>query len=115
VQYAPTSVARDQADAKRLLKWWRREWKIENCLHWVRDEQLRPSTEQRGIRPKAVVKDVEDASRIRTGDASQNLAAIRNSIISCFRIERIANIAATLREYAWNPRRRFAKLGRWIS
>ena len=52
VQYALTSVGRDRADARRLLKWWRGQWKIENGLHWVRDVTL-----------------CEDASRIRTGDA----------------------------------------------
>ena len=98
VQYALTSVGRDRADAKRLLKWWRGHWKIENGLHWVRDVTL-----------------CEDASRIRTGDAPQNLAAMRNAIISCFHIEKIANIAATLREYAWKPQRLFTKLGRWIN
>jgi predicted transposase YbfD/YdcC len=98
VQYALSSVGRDQAGAKRLLNWWRGQWKIENGLHWVRDVTL-----------------CEDASRIRTGDAPQNLAAMRNAIISCFRIEKIPNTAATLREYAWKPQRLFAKLGRWIN
>ena len=28
VQYALTSVGRDRADAKRLLAWWRGQWKI---------------------------------------------------------------------------------------
>lgn len=98
VQYALTSTRRDQADARRLSKWWRGHWKIENSLHWVRDMTLG-----------------EDASRIRTGDAPQNMAAIRNALISCFHIEKIENIAATIREYAWNPQRLFAKLGRWIN
>ncbi len=98
VQYALTSARRDQADARRLSTWWRGQWKIENCLHWVRDMTLG-----------------EDASRIRTGNAPQNMAAIRNAIISCFRVEKIENIAATIREYAWNPQRLFAKLGRWIN
>ena len=74
------------------------QWEIENGLHWICDVTLG-----------------EDASRIRTGDAPQNLAAIRSAIISCFRIEKIENIAATLREYTWNPQRLFEKLGRWIN
>ena len=98
VQYALTSVRRDQADAERLSTWWRGQWKIESSLHWVRDVTLG-----------------EDASRIRTSDAPQNMAAIRNAIISCFRVEKIENIAATIREYAWNPQRLFAKLGSWIN
>ncbi len=98
VQYALSSARRDRADAERLSTWWRGQWRIENSLHWVRDVTLG-----------------EDASRIRTGDAPQNMAAIRNAIISCFHVEKIENIAATLREYAWNPQRLFAKLGRWIN
>jgi predicted transposase YbfD/YdcC len=98
VQYALTSVRRDQANAQRLSTWWRRQWEIENGLHWVRDVTLG-----------------EDASRIRTGDAPQNMAAIRNAIISCFRVEKIENIVATIREYTWNPLRLFTKLGRWIN
>jgi len=74
------------------------QWEIENGLYWICDVTLG-----------------EDASRIRTGDAPQNLAAIRSAIISCFRIEKIENIAATLREYTWNPQRLFEKLGRWIN
>lgn len=98
VQYALTSVGRDQADAERLLTWWRGLWKIENGLHWVRDMTFG-----------------EDACRIRTGVAPQILAALRNAVISCFRADKTDNIAATLREFAWNPQRLFAKLGRWIN
>lgn len=98
VQYALTSARRDQADAAQLLSWWRGQWKIENSLHWVRDVTLG-----------------EDASRIRTGDAPRNLAAVRNAIISCFRLEKTRNIAEAVRDYAWKPQRLFAKLGRRIN
>lgn len=98
MQYALTSVPRRQANAGQLLSWWRGLWKIENRLHWVRD-----------------VTFGEDASRIRTGDAPENLATVRNAVISCFHADKTGNIAATLREYAWNPQRLFAKLGRYIN
>ena len=37
VVYAITSVPRSQANAARLLAWWRGHWGIENRLHWSRD------------------------------------------------------------------------------
>lgn len=98
VEYALTSVPRRQADASTILGWWRGHWGIENRLHWVRDMTFG-----------------EDASRIRTGSAPQVLAAIRNAVIGLLRTEKAVNIAATLRENAWNPQRLFAKLGRWIN
>lgn len=98
VQYALTSVPREQADAAQLLAWWRGLWTIENGLHYVRDVTLG-----------------EDASRIRSSVAPQNLAALRNALISCLRADKTDNIASTLREHAWNPQRLFAKLGRAIN
>jgi predicted transposase YbfD/YdcC len=94
IDYAITSVPREQADAAKLLEWWRGHWGIENRSHYVRD-----------------VTFGEDACRIRTGDAPQNLAALRNAIISMLRLEGHANIAAALRGYAWNPGLILAKLG----
>ena len=96
VDYAVTSVPRQQADASKILAWWRGHWGIENRLHWVRDMTFG-----------------EDASRIRNGSAPQILAAIRNAVIGLLRSEKTVNIAATLRENAWNPHRLLAKLGRW--
>ena len=55
----------------------------------------------------------EDASRIRNGSAPQIMAAIRNAVIGLLRSEKVLNIAATLRENAWNSHRLFTKLGRW--
>ena len=78
VAYAITSVSRVRADAARLLEWWRSHWGIENKEHYVRDEQLRPPTEQGGSRPKAVAKDSEDRCRVRIDSAPQVLAGIRN-------------------------------------
>jgi predicted transposase YbfD/YdcC len=94
IEYAITSVPRAQADAACLLNWWRKHWGIENRLHYVRD-----------------VTFGEDASRIRTAQAPQNLAALRNAAISLLRFEQQPNIAAALRQHAWQPQRLFAKLG----
>jgi predicted transposase YbfD/YdcC len=95
VQYAITSVPRQWADASQLLEWWRGLWHIENREHYVRD-----------------VTFGEDASRIRTGAAPQIMAGVRNAAISLLRALKIDNIAAALREFAWNPHRLFAILGR---
>jgi hypothetical protein len=94
IDYAVTSVPRDQADATILLAWWRGHWGIENRSHYVRDVTLD-----------------EDACRIRKGDAPQNLAALRNAIISLLRLEGHANIAAGLRACTWKTQQLLAKLG----
>jgi predicted transposase YbfD/YdcC len=94
IDYAITSVSRAQADAQTLLDWWRGHWGIENRSHYVRDVTLN-----------------EDASRIRKGDAPQNLAALRNAVVSMLRLEGCQNIAAGLRNWTWQPQILFAKLG----
>lgn len=94
VEYAITSVSRSRADAGQLLAWWRGHWGIENREHYVRDVTLG-----------------EDASRIRTGAAPQILAATRNAILSLLRLWGSPNIAAALRENAYQPARLLAKLG----
>lgn len=94
VDYAITSAPREQASATTLLAWWRGHWGIENRSHYVRDVTLD-----------------EDACRIRTGDAPQNLAALRNAIVSLLRLEGHANIAAGLRACTWKTQQLLAKLG----
>ena len=94
VEFAITSASRSQADTGRLLTWWRGHWGIENRVHYVRDVTLG-----------------EDASRIRTASAPQVLAATRNAILSLLRLWGSSNIAATLRENAYQPARLLAKLG----
>lgn len=95
VAYAITSVARARADADTLLQWWRGHWCIENKVHWVRDETFG-----------------EDRCRVRTGAAPHVLAAVRNIAINWLRAGKIDNVAAALRENAWNLPRFFAKLGK---
>lgn len=94
IEYAITSVSRSRADAGQLLAWWRGHWGIENKVHYVRDVTLG-----------------EDASRIRTASAPQVLAATRNAILGLLRCWGCANIAAALRENAYQPARLLAKLG----
>jgi predicted transposase YbfD/YdcC len=94
IDYAITSATRDQGNAATLLSWWRGHWGIENRSHYVRDVTLD-----------------EDACRIRKGDAPQNLAALRNAIVSMLRLEGHGNIAQGLRACTWKTQRLLAKLG----
>lgn len=94
IDYAVTSVPRDQAGAAQLLAWWRGHWRIENRSHYVRDVTLG-----------------EDACRIRKGDAPQNLAALRNAIVSMLRLDGHTNIAQGLRACTWKTQQLLTKLG----
>jgi predicted transposase YbfD/YdcC len=64
VVYGITSLSPDQADAETLLTSLRNHWRIENELHYVRDVTLG-----------------EDACRVRSGNAPQVLAGLRNAVI----------------------------------
>ena len=80
----------DQAPPEQVASWARGHWTIENRLHWIRD----------------VVFD-EDRHRLRTGNAPQVMAALRNLAISLIRLAHgpAASIAATTRAMARRPRR----------
>ena len=64
VVYGITSLSEQEADATRLLELTRGHWGIENGLHYVRDVTMG-----------------EDASRVRSGNAPQVMAAMRNLVI----------------------------------
>lgn len=81
--YAITDLAVHQAKPAQLAGWIRGHWTIENKIHWVRDVTYN-----------------EDASRIRTGHAPQNMATIRNLAIALHRLAGKSNTAAALRETA---------------
>ena len=83
---AITSLGPERASAKRLLAISRGHWQIENRLHWVRDMSLG-----------------EDAYRVRTGEAPEILAAIRNAMLWLLRSSGLNEIAATLRRQAAKP------------
>ena len=63
-----TGPARSRAGPAELLALVRRHWGIENRLRYRRDTALR-----------------EDASRVRTGNAPQALAALRNAVLRLVR------------------------------
>jgi predicted transposase YbfD/YdcC len=83
---AVTSLGPEQASAKQLLAISRGHWDIENRLHWVRDMSLG-----------------EDACRVRTGEAPEILAAIRNAALRLLRSSGLTEIAASLRRHAAKP------------
>lgn len=86
--YGITSLSQERADPARLLALVRGHWRIENCLHYVRDVTLG-----------------EDACRVRTGNAPQVLAALRNAVthlISGEAAERHKSRPAVLRGNAAN-------------
>lgn len=93
-QYAVTSLRPDRSSAAALQALWRGHWGIENRLHYVRDVTLG-----------------EDASRMRTGNEAQAVAAVRNTVIGTLRRAGHQNIAAALRTYAGKPRQALALLG----
>lgn len=79
VVYGITSLTAQQADAKRLLHLIRDHWRIENCLHYVRDVTLG-----------------EDACRVRKGSAPQVLAALRNAVVHLLAgVKAVSRAAAT--------------------
>jgi predicted transposase YbfD/YdcC len=93
VHYAITSLGPAHG-ASVLLRTKRGHWGIENRLHWVRDVTLG-----------------EDGSQVRSGDAPQVLAALRNVVIGLLRLAGFTNIAAALRHHGWQPHLALALLG----
>jgi predicted transposase YbfD/YdcC len=85
VAYAVTSLGPEVGPAE-LLRRWRGHWAIENRLHYVRDATFG-----------------EDASQVRSGAAPEVLAALRNAVLGLLRAGGHTNIAAALRQMAWQP------------
>ena len=65
-----------ESDAGRLLQATRSHWGIENRLHWVLALSFR-----------------EDESRVRTGNASENLAIIRHMALNLLRKDRTSKVS----------------------
>lgn len=86
--YAITDLRPHHANPDQLAAFIRGHWQIENSLHWVRD----------------VTYD-EDNSQVRTGNAPQVMASLRNLAISALRLAGADNIAAALRHCARNHTR----------
>ena len=84
--YGITSLKRQAADARRLLGLTRGHWGIENGSHYVRDETLG-----------------EDRCRVRTGNAPQVLAAIRNAVVHLLEGVDAPSKAAATRHFHVHP------------
>ena len=81
VEYYLSSLDRSRASAFNLLRWIRAHWLIENQLHHVRD-----------------VTFDEDHSRVRSGNAPQVMAALRNVAVHLLsRVDALSTRAATHR------------------
>lgn len=93
VRYGITSLPREVADAARLLVVARREWGIENGLHYRRDVTL-----------------AEDASQVRRGGAPQVLAALNNVVVSLRGQQGTANLPAVQRHFTYHFDRFLAHL-----
>ena len=78
------------APPELVASWARGHWAIENRLHWIRD-----------------VVTGEDRHRLRTGNAPQVIAALRNLAISLIRLAHGAQaaIASTARSLSRRPKR----------
>ncbi|MDQ3526581.1 MAG: ISAs1 family transposase [Actinomycetota bacterium] len=83
VVYIITSAGHQSASPATLAAWVQGHWGIENQLHWVRD-----------------VSYDEDRSQVRTGNAPQVMATLRNTAVSLLRLTGWTNIAAALRHHA---------------
>lgn len=76
-----------ESNAQRFLQATRSHWGIENQVHWVLDMSFR-----------------EDESRIRTGNAPQNLAVVRHMALNLLRQDRTrkASIKAKRKLAGWD-------------
>lgn len=90
VVYLITSLPPAHASPERLLALIRGHWSIENGSHYVRD-----------------VSFGEDRSHIRTGNAPQVMAALRNLALTLIHRCGTSQIAATRRAFAFHPQQAF--------
>jgi predicted transposase YbfD/YdcC len=93
VVYGISSLAEEEADAKRFLGLTRGHWGIENKLHYVRDVTLG-----------------EDGCRVRKGAAPQVLAAVRNAVIHLLAGVDASSNAAAIRRLNNHPEEALALL-----
>lgn len=93
IVYLITSLAPRHASPFRLLELIRGHWSIENSLHYVRD-----------------VTFGEDRSRIRSGQAPEVMAALRNLAITLIQRSGFAQIASRRRYLAFHPRQALSLL-----
>ncbi len=84
--YLIVSIPAEHAQPADLHDWARREWHIENRLHWIRDVTFR-----------------EDAHQARTGNGPAVAAVLRNTAIGYHRTNGETNIARATRRADRRP------------
>jgi predicted transposase YbfD/YdcC len=94
VVYLITTLSATAASPQRLLELNRGHWSIENRIHYVRD-----------------VTFGEDRSRLRTGNAPQIMAALRNLAITLIHRSGSRHIRVSRRHFASCPHEALALLG----
>jgi len=72
-----------QDDASEFNSGIRGHWHIENTLHWTKDVVFK-----------------EDASKIKTGQAPENLSVIKNWVMTAFRINKYTSMTQAIRGVA---------------
>jgi predicted transposase YbfD/YdcC len=94
VRYGITSLAPTQLLLRHIEQFWRWHWTIENQVHYVRDVSLG-----------------EDAGQVRTGNAVEALAALRNAVIALLRSEGWPCLPTAFRHFAAHPQRALQLMG----
>ena len=76
-----------ESEDPKLLRAARSHWGIENSVHWVLDVSFR-----------------EDESRVRTGNAPENLATMRHAALNLLRQDRHSkrSVKAKLKRAGWD-------------
>jgi predicted transposase YbfD/YdcC len=92
-----TSLTPAEASPVRLLRLIRDHWRVENQLHYVRD-----------------VSAGEDACRVRTGNAPEVLAGLRNASLTVLRNSGEPNVAAAFRHLAAVPHKAVELVTRFV-
>jgi hypothetical protein len=92
--YGLTSMPPDRATPEQVLDHNRAHWKIENCLHYVRDMTYD-----------------EDRSQVRRGQRPHAMATVRNVAISLLRLAGADSIAAATRYLGRQTERPLRLLG----
>lgn len=92
-----TSLPPGEASPARLLRLIRAHWRVENQLHYVRD-----------------VSAGEDACRVKTGNAPEVLAGVRNANLTVLRASGASNIAAAFRRLAAIPEQAIELVTRFV-
>lgn len=80
LRYCVTSLPREMMEVAKLAFYKRGHWRIENCLHWVRDVVLG-----------------EDACLVHKGQGPHVLAVIRNTVLNLLRLEGKRDITSQIR------------------